>query len=95
MQEIEEEIDFKDIESRIQKVLAQNRQFLQEDGGDIEFVKLFYSLYKGQKVLKAEVRFLGECAKCPLSTMTLRAGIEKAIQEEVPEIFRIEEEHES
>lgn len=91
MQEINTDIDFYEIIKRIKEVLSENRHFLNEDGGDIEFVRLYYDTYKKSRVLKAEIRFLGECKKCPLSSMTLRAGIEKAIKEKVPEIFRIEE----
>ena len=37
-----------------------------------------------------EVRLLGNCAGCALSQMTLRAGIERALMRDFPEIKRIE-----
>lgn len=37
-----------------------------------------------------EVRWLGTCAICPMSRMTLRAGIERVILNDVPEVKRIE-----
>lgn len=91
MQEINSDIELAEITKRILEVLTENRKYLNEDGGDIEFIRLYYDTYKKSRVLKADIRFLGECKKCPLSSMTLRAGIEKAIKEKVPEIFRIEE----
>ncbi len=37
-----------------------------------------------------EVRWLGTCAICPMSRMTLRAGIERVVLKDVPEVKRIE-----
>ncbi|MFA8451835.1 MAG: NifU family protein [Bacteroidales bacterium] len=60
------------------------RPCMQEDGGDIEFVKY----EEATRVL--EVRMLGACASCPLAIMTLRAGIERLIIDAIPQIRRIE-----
>lgn len=63
--------------------LQKLRPFLQEDEGDIELVDIDeYGIVK--------VRFLGSCKNCPLSSMTLRAGIERALMKEFPSIKRIE-----
>lgn len=73
-----------DIKEEVEKVFASIRPYLQVDNGDIEFVR-----YDSEdKVL--EVRFLGMCRTCPLSQMTLRAGIERFILKNIPEIKRIE-----
>jgi len=37
-----------------------------------------------------KVKLLGACEICPLSVMTLRAGVERAIMREVPAVKRIE-----
>ena len=37
-----------------------------------------------------ELKLLGSCNTCPLRPMTLRAGIERALMHEIPEIKRIE-----
>lgn len=71
------------IRSEIQKALSNIRPFLQADNGDIELVDI-----TEDGIVK--VRLLGACETCPLSVMTLRAGVERAIMNEVPSIKRIE-----
>lgn len=76
-----------EIESTIEKikdVLTLCRPYLQVDGGDIEFISL-----SPEGIV--EVRFLGACATCSLSIMTLRAGIERAIMLRIPGLKRIEQ----
>ncbi|MFO7447374.1 MAG: NifU family protein [Ignavibacteriaceae bacterium] len=60
------------------------RPFLQADSGDIEFID--YSEDDG--ILR--IRFTGACAVCPLSQMTLRAGIERSLLRQLPGIRRVE-----
>ncbi|NOY05961.1 MAG: NifU family protein [Chlorobi bacterium] len=75
-----------DIESKREKielVLESIRPYLRKDNGDIELVRV------GEDGI-ADVRFLGECARCSLSIMTLRAGVEKAVLSQVQGIRRIE-----
>ena len=59
------------------------RPSLQADGGDVELVEV-----TEDGIVK--VRLQGECEKCPLSIMTLRAGIERSLMKKVPGIKRIE-----
>jgi Fe-S cluster biogenesis protein NfuA len=68
----------------IQSLLDQVRPFLQIDGGDIEFVA--YEEHNGV----VEVRFLGQCAQCPMQMMTLRAGVERWLLAGIPTLKRIE-----
>ncbi len=70
-------------ENSLQKVLNSLRPFLQADGGDVELVEI-----TPDGIVK--VRLLGACELCPLSVMTLRAGIEKSLMREIPGIKRIE-----
>lgn len=70
-------------ESSLQKALNSIRPFLQADDGDVELVEI-----TDDGIVK--VRLLGACEQCPLSVMTLRAGIERALMREVPGIKRIE-----
>ncbi len=72
------------INQRIENVLKELRPYLQIDEGDIEFVRYEESTHT------AEFRFLGNCKTCPLSSMTLRAGVERFILHRVPEVRRIE-----
>jgi len=71
------------MKTEIQKALNNIRPYLQADNGDVELVDV-----SEDGIVK--VRLLGACEICPLSIMTLRAGIERAIMREVPAVKRIE-----
>lgn len=71
------------IEEQVQEVLDKLRPFLQRDGGDCELVAVEDGVVK--------LRLLGACGSCPASTMTLKAGIERALTEELPEITEVEQ----
>ncbi|MGD8305479.1 MAG: NifU family protein [Ignavibacteria bacterium] len=71
------------MEDEIRKALESVRPYLQADNGDIELVDV-----SEDGIVK--VRLLGECKECPLSVMTLRAGIERSLMNQVPGISRIE-----
>jgi Fe-S cluster biogenesis protein NfuA len=73
-----------DIELVVNRVLAKLRPYLEEDGGDVEFVRF------EEETRVLELRLLGNCRGCPLSLMTLRGGIERHILHEIPEIRRVE-----
>lgn len=57
------------------EVIDKLRPFLQRDGGDCELVDVEDGIVK--------LRLLGACGTCPSSTITLKAGIERALFEEV------------
>lgn len=67
----------------IEDSLEQMRPYLREDGGDIMLIDVDHEGI-------VEVRFLGECADCPMAIMTLRAGIERMLMLALPSIQRIE-----
>lgn len=67
----------------ILKALEAMRPYLQADNGDIELIDV-----TEQGIVK--VKLLGECKECPLSVMTLRAGIERSLMKQVPGVRRIE-----
>lgn len=71
------------MEKEILKALEKVRPFLQADNGDVELVDV-----SEDGIVK--VRLLGACELCPLSIMTLRAGIERSILNDVPGVKRIE-----
>jgi len=71
------------MKNEIQKALDSVRPYLQADNGDVELVEV-----TEDGIVK--VRLLGACEICPLSIMTLRAGIERAIMREVSAVKRIE-----
>jgi Fe-S cluster biogenesis protein NfuA len=71
-----------DLKERVQAVMDKLRPALQMDGGDAELVDI-----KDGVVL---LRLMGACAGCPMSTMTLKMGIEQRVKAEVPEIVSVE-----
>ena len=64
------------------KVLEQVRPGLQADGGDVELVEI-----TEDGIVK--VRLKGACGSCPMSTMTLRQGVERVLRQEVPEMKQL------
>ncbi len=77
------EINLPEIENSVKTVLDKIRPYLRIDGGDIHLVKVTTDGF-------VELRLTGSCSTCPLKPMTLRAGIERAIMHEIPQIKRIE-----
>lgn len=73
------------LQDRVLKGIEISRPYLQIDGGDVELA----TIDEANGIV--EVRYQGACKTCPLKLMTLRAGIERAIMLEAPEIKRIEE----
>lgn len=73
----------REIHSEVQEVLDKLRPFLLRDGGDCELVDIEDGIVK--------LRLLGACGSCPSSTITLKAGIERALLEEVPGIIEVEQ----
>jgi Fe-S cluster biogenesis protein NfuA len=67
----------------VQEVLDKLRPFLLRDGGDCELVDVEDGIVK--------LRLLGACGTCPSSTITLKAGIERALVEEVPGVVEVEQ----
>jgi len=68
---------------KVENVIEQIRPHLQADGGDIRFVEL-----TSDNVVNVEL--LGACGTCPMSTMTLKAGVEQAMKKAIPEIKSVE-----
>jgi len=63
------------------EVLDKLRPFLQRDGGDVELVDVEDGVVK--------LKLMGACGSCPSSTITLKAGIERALFEEVEGIQEV------
>ena len=73
-----------ELEKKVKNVITQIRPYLQQDGGDIEFVEL-----TDDKIVN--VRLTGACGSCPYSKMTLKSGVESAMKKAIPEIISVEE----
>jgi Fe-S cluster biogenesis protein NfuA len=68
---------------RVEKELENIRPYLLADGGDLELVEITES-----NIVKIKVK--GNCERCPLLPMTLRAGIERSLIVAIPEVKRVE-----
>ena len=71
------------LKEKIENELEKIRPSLQADGGDVELVDI-----DEKGVVK--VKLQGECSGCPMSTMTLKMGIERILKQNVPEITGVE-----
>ncbi|MFW5790030.1 MAG: NifU family protein [Bacillota bacterium] len=67
---------------KVKDVLDQIRPGLQADGGDVELIAV-------EDDGTVKVRLTGACAGCPMSTMTLKNGIERALKDHIPEVKEV------
>lgn len=65
---------------KIEEVLGAIRPALRADGGDVEFV----GFDEADGIV--QIRLMGACGSCPISTLTLKQGIERRIMMAVPEV---------
>jgi Fe-S cluster biogenesis protein NfuA len=72
-----------DIQNRVEGALSTIRPYLLRDGGDVKLLEI-----DGDMVVKLEL--MGSCVSCPMSSMTMKAGIEESILRAVPEVTRVE-----
>ena len=70
------------MKERVEAVLETIRPSLQADGGDIELVSV-------EENGTVKVRLKGACGSCPMSTMTLKMGVEKHLKEQIPEVKEV------
>ncbi len=66
------------LEEQVKAKLDELRPMLQQDGGDLEFVKM-----DGKVVT---LKLVGHCGSCPYAMMTLKQGIESQLQAIDPEL---------
>lgn len=69
---------FQKVEAALNKI----RPYLEADGGDVKIVSIEEGIVR--------IELLGACGTCPMSTMTMKAGVEEAIIKAVPEIKAVE-----
>ena len=74
-----------DLRDRVEKVLDTIRPYVQGDGGDIELIDVTDGI--------VQVRLAGACVGCMHSMMTLQAGIERMLKQEIPEVRVVEAVH--
>ena len=69
------------MQEKVEEVLERIRPALVRDGGNVELVGVDGGTVK--------VKLVGACAGCPMSTMTLKMGIEKILKEEIPDVKEV------
>jgi Fe-S cluster biogenesis protein NfuA len=74
MKQMSELVQNANMYEEVLDVLDKLRPFLQRDGGDVELVDVEGGI---------QLKLMGACGSCPSSTITLKAGIERALLEEV------------
>lgn len=71
------------VERKVKNGLDQIRTYLQQDGGDVEYLDI---TNEGVVI----VRLTGHCGSCPHAQQTLKDGIEKALKQAIPEVKSVE-----
>ena len=66
---------------KVEAVLDKIRPSLMADGGNVELIEVNNGVVK--------LKLTGACAGCPMSTMTLKQGIERILKQEIPEIKEV------
>ena len=78
----EENLDLNEIERKIVKILEQKiRPAVARDGGDIKFMEFKDGVVK--------VQLQGSCSGCPISTMTLKQGVQNLLCHYLPEVKEV------
>ncbi len=69
------------MKEKVEAALEEIRPNLQADGGDVELVGVDDGI--------VSVKLTGACAGCPMSTMTLKNGIERILRDRIPEVKEV------
>jgi Fe-S cluster biogenesis protein NfuA len=76
-------IQNEELVQKVKNVIDQIKPYLEADGGSISFVNI-----TEDNVVNVELH--GACRSCPMSMMTLKNGVEQAVQKAIPEIKSVE-----
>lgn len=69
------------MKEKVEAALDKIRPSLEADGGNVELIDVKDGVVK--------VKLTGACAGCPMSTITLKNGIERILKNEIPEIKEV------
>ncbi len=75
-------LDIASMEEGVLEAIEAIRPALQSDGGDIVYVGL-------DEDGVVHVSLVGACGTCPVSMMTLKAGVERIIMDRVPGVTEV------
>lgn len=70
-----------DVEEKIKEIINKIKPFLNNDGGDVEFVKFENGI--------VYVRLYGNCVNCELADVTLTDMVESSLTFEIPEVIKV------
>lgn len=70
------------LKEKVEEALKEVRPMLQSDGGDVKLIRV-------SEDGKVVVKLTGACSGCPMSSMTLKMGVERLIKNKVPEIKEV------
>jgi len=69
------------MQKKVEAALNRIRPALLADGGNVELVDVKEGVVR--------LKLVGACSGCPMATMTLKQGIERALREEIPEVKEV------
>lgn len=69
------------MKEQVEKALDKIRPALMADGGNVELISVEEGVVR--------VKLTGACGGCPMSQMTLKMGIERALRRDIPEIKEV------
>lgn len=72
------------LKEQVEKALEEIRPALQADGGGVQLIEV-------TKEGIVKVKLTGACGHCPMSTYTLKMGIEQRLKAKVPEVKSVEQ----
>ena len=71
-----------DLREKVSEIIDGIRPYIQGDGGNIELVDV---LEDGT----VKVKLSGACHGCPHAAMTLKAGVERALKQRLPQVKEV------
>lgn len=70
------------MKEKVEAALQKIRPALQADGGDVSLIDV-------EEDGTVKVKLMGACGSCPMSTVTLKNGIERLLKKEIPEVKEV------
>jgi Fe-S cluster biogenesis protein NfuA len=67
---------------KVEEALGSIRPYMEADGGNVRVIDI-------SEDFVVSIELLGTCGTCPMSAMTLKAGVEQAILSAVPQIRKV------
>lgn len=71
-----------EMSEEVSRALDEVRPYLKEHGGDAELIDFKDGIVK--------LRLKGSCAGCPMSTMTIKWGVEQYLKKKIPSVIRVD-----